>query len=203
MADEWIALSEAYELLLASEEDELLVQKLLIPALWEGRLPCKSMRVFLENKLQPTQVMVTIKEWPLDESPIVYDWANSRAVLPRGFYKPSREFAGIQFYITEYFRVKVSKQALEELFPEIIHSKEGNSRPVFRTGAAGKPTGKFVMPAEIERRAAAGERYKTLGEWGDILEKWYFEQYGDKAPPLKTKTIQNNFRSRLNQLLLR
>ncbi|WP_210248812.1 hypothetical protein, partial [Methylobacterium sp. WL30] len=71
-----------------------------------------------------------------------------------------------------------------------------------RTGLVGRPSGRDFIGAEIERRALGGERYKTLKEWGDVLEKWYNDVYCGKGPSATSKTIINSFRSRLKGLVL-
>ena len=183
------------------EKDELLVQRLLVPLLWNGSLPCVSKRAFVDGCLKNEVLIVTNKEWPLNENPISYDWIHSRGVLPKGFYRPGPEFPAVNFHLTEYFQINLSRIALKKIFSNIPDQLTAGVPKINRTGLAGRPSARDFIGPEIERRAIKGERYSTIREWGDVLEKWYNDAYCGKGPSATSKTIINSFRSRLKNLL--
>ncbi|MCJ2092211.1 hypothetical protein MKK67_06830 [Methylobacterium sp. J-072] len=199
--DEWILLSEAYRLLLITEQDPVLVERLLLPLLWHGELPAISRRAFVEDRLTNNLKVTTSKEWPWETSPIIFDWSTSRATQPRGFHRPTRDAAEIKFPLIEYYRIEIKKDNLLLIFPECAEDKSSAPEAIIKTGLVGRSTARHVIAAEIERRSALGERRKSIAAWGDELSNWLDATYGDKAPSTTSKTIQNTFRARLKQLL--
>ncbi|MCJ2142260.1 hypothetical protein [Methylobacterium sp. E-066] len=192
--DEWISLARAFEMMLVSEIDPLLVESLLVPALWHGEVPAISRRALVEGKRIKDLKLVTNIEWRWEESPIIFDWANSRAWSPAGFNRHSRETESVRVPQIDYYVIEVEKEAIFRLIPEL----RGMTGP--KQKIPGRPNVVQVFGPEIERRAAAQERYETQTDWANVLIDWYREVYGKEAPPISTKRITNHYGKRLNQL---
>ena len=195
VADNWISLAQAFEMMLASEKDPLLVERLLIPALWIGIVPAISRRALVEGRRTTDLNLVTKHEWEWEESPILFDWTTSRGWLPSGFYRKTPISDIILFEKTEYYVIEVEKTALIEFLPEITDPSNSVS-----SRRAGRPSLIHVIGPEIDRRELAGERHGTQMEWATNLRDWYLQAYGNSAPPLSAKRIANFYGERLGQL---
>ncbi|MCJ2138402.1 hypothetical protein MKK69_30840 [Methylobacterium sp. J-026] len=194
-------LSQAFELILDAERDTILVERLLTPLLWSGQLPAVSRRAFVENELVNDLPVVTHREWRWAECPIIFDWQNSRGVLPRGTFRPKRDAEIVKFGLTEYFRIDLAWPSLVDQFPYLKNQVQNSSDALLRTGVVGHPTSRHVVEAEINRRANLGERYKTKSEAANALSQWLIDAYSGKAPSMSPKAMTNSLSEQLGALV--
>lgn len=191
MANDWISIRQAYEKLLFIEGNEVLVRRMLSLFLWTGELPAISRRAFVDGELVNDLAVVTEKDWPLKDSPILFDWRNSTGVLPKGFFRPTRDAQCSTFEFTEYYRIEISENSFRHKFP----SNGGAPEPevsIMRTGVVGAPTSRDLVEAEIRRRISAGERFKTKTDAAKSLAEWLVKTYQGKAPRMTWKAMMNS-----------
>ena len=74
-----------------------------------------------------------------------------------------------------------------------------DSEPIYRSGAAGRPSSIYLIEPEMRRRAERGELQPTLAAECECLIKWLSEKH-PQAHPAKAKTISNNLRALYKQL---
>jgi hypothetical protein len=107
----------------------------------------------------------------------------------------------------EYRSVRVLAEEIEERYPappdldEIIRRRiivftslgpASDERRVYRTGFAGRPSGRHVVAAEMERRAKSGELIKdSMRAEAKELAEWYARAH-PTGPPVKAGTIRNS-----------
>jgi hypothetical protein len=73
------------------------------------------------------------------------------------------------------------------------------SDPATHTGAAGRPTSRHLVEAEMRRRADAGELASTVSAEGKHLSGWLQDTH-PRFPPLKPKSIANSLGGLYRQL---
>ena len=195
VADEWISLAQAFKMMLASEGDPVLVERLLMPALWHGDVPAISRRALVEGRRVKDLKLVTNNEWRWEESPIIFDFKNSRAWSPSGFNRPTRDSESTRIDRIEYYGIEVSKEALLAFLPDL----RGRTGELARK-SPGRPNVVQIFGPEIDRRSQAGERYATQTAWAKALIDWYRQVYGKEAPPISPKSVTNHYGRRLSQL---
>jgi hypothetical protein len=139
-------------------------------------------------------IVGTVREGRWNQPPFditVIDWPTSTIRWTKGSEPP----------VTTYIRnIRLEwadlDRLLEEKFPiedaAGVRRKEPlSSHEVFRTGFAGRPSGKHLIETEMQRRAESGELNRSCAAEADELAEWYkLTQPG--APSLKAKTIRNS-----------
>jgi hypothetical protein len=71
--------------------------------------------------------------------------------------------------------------------------------PIYRTGAAGRPTSWALVNTEVRRRWGPETRGRKTAEWARIMFEWLQSEH-PKAAPMTEKTLKNKLPDLLREL---
>ncbi|TXN36686.1 hypothetical protein, partial [Methylobacterium sp. WL7] len=145
MADKWIPLAYAFDLVLHIEEDEELTDRKLSRALWAGKIKAVARKAIIDDIEEQEDVpLPTIVDWHgwQEASPVTFYWRNSRATSPWGLRKIGKPVATVNFAATKYYVVKINLIDLLAVWPDIDLSQPELVKTLGlpRSGGPGRPT---------------------------------------------------------------
>jgi hypothetical protein len=144
-----------------------------------------------------------------DRTPACYSWLIGRTVV---FCHRSLVWRKIDRFTTVEYRsvrlltdqlLKVSPELHLELrsrYPEPCEPPNEDERRTYRTGLAGRPSGRHLVKTEMERRASRGELKHSLRAEAKELADWYAASH-PQAPPIKDGAIRNSFADLYRKLI--
>jgi hypothetical protein len=91
-----------------------------------------------------------------------------------------------------YVQVNYENEEIDRIWPMQSPAPAADEREAFRTGFAGRPSGRWLVEAEMKRRAKSGELKLSLRAEAKALADWYALAY-PTGPSIKAGAIRFSF----------